>query len=85
MASVLLYPHIGTAPPRRLTPRHTPPPGAPRSSSAHACTAALLLGIPPSPAVPPELVTLFFSGNLFRFPVNFGRILTESVINLTES
>jgi hypothetical protein len=37
----------------------------------------------PSQVVPPEFVTLFFSGKYPIFLVNFDRILTESVNKLT--
>jgi hypothetical protein len=39
----------------------------------------------PPQVVPPEFVTLFFSGKISRSPVNFDRILTKSVHKLTES
>jgi hypothetical protein len=58
------------------------------SAQMRACSPPSIevnMMLPPSPVVLPKFVTLFFSGIFFDLPVNFDRILTESVNKLTES
>jgi aspartate/methionine/tyrosine aminotransferase len=63
----------------RLAPSHSIP--RKEGCAMRACPSVS----PPSPVVPPESVTLFFSGDSPDLPVNFERILTESVNKLTGS